>query len=201
MPLRGSVAKQEMHRVLNARPTLQNQITALRRQVNQQKPETQYYRVSGTHNSTGIGIGQNNHLVTSSLIGSANFRQNVTGDQWANIALNLKFTMAPACQIARVLVYVPKKSGSRFTPASNGTVEHPDPSSFWVVSDTYIRHNDNSTQEPASRRFNLKKLKTIYDSNAVSIERGEIVLTVIYDTAASSGQLYSYGYELVYSNL
>lgn len=202
MPLRGTVSKKEMHRVLNARPTLQNQITALKAQVNRQKPETQYFRVSGAHTNTGGTIEQTNHLITSSLISSANFRQNVTGDQWTNIALNLNMALYKECRGARVILYVPKKAGTRFTPASSQLVEQVDPSSFWVISDTYLNHSTEANLSNHSRRFNLRKMKTIYDSNAAQIEKGELVLSVIYYPRAAAVQAqYSYGYELVYNNV
>nr|AGA18485.1 hypothetical protein [uncultured marine virus] len=202
MPLRGTVNKKEMHRVLNARPTLQNQITALKAQVNRQKPETQYFRVSGSHSNTGGTIEQNNHLITSSLISSTNFRQNVTGDQWTNIALNLKIALLKECRGARVILYVPKKAGTRFTPGSSQLVEQIDPSSFWVISDTFMNQQTEANLSNHSRRFNLKKMKTIYDSNVASIEKGELVLSVIYyPRSASVNTQYSYGYELVYNNV
>lgn len=201
MPLRGTVKKQEQYRVLNARPTLQNQISALKAQVNRQKPETQYFRVSGVRTSTTTAIEQVNFLVTDSLISSTNFRQNVTGDQWTNIALNLKMNMTSDCYGCRIICYVPKKAGTRFTPSSQQMVAHLDPSSFWTISDTYMNHQDTSSNEFTSRRFNLKKLKTLYDSNVGTIERGEVIISVIYFPKTAAQAQFSYGYELVYNNL
>jgi hypothetical protein len=128
MNLRGTYRKAEINKALSGRPTLQNQISALRRQVNSQKPETQYFRVGSNHTSTGTVVEQKNHLCTDSLISSTNFRDKVTGDEWCNKMLRMKFNFEPDCEYARIIVYVPKKAGDRFTPSTFKTVTHPDPS-------------------------------------------------------------------------
>lgn len=200
--LRGTWRKQQINKALAGRPTLQNQITSLRRQVNSQKPETQFYRFQGNHTSLGTDVEQVNILPTATLIGSTGFRDKVTGDEWSNMALKMKFNMTDSCEYARIICYVPKKSGDRFAPSTFSTVTHPDPSSYWVISDTYVNHTGSSNNNKSiSKYFPLKKLKTIYDSNAVEITKGEVVVTVILKPKAGASVMYSYGMELVYNNL
>lgn len=201
MTLRGTYRKEQINKALSGRPTLQNQITALRRQVNSQKPETQFYRFSGNHTSTGTAVEQVNILPTGTLIGSTGFRDKVTGDEWSNMALKMKFNWEVDCEYARVICYVPKKAGDRFAPATFKTVTHPDPSSFWVIGDFYMNHKDASTNEQTNHYFPLRKLKTIYDSNAASIQRGEVIVTVILKPKTNATLQYTYGTELVYHNL
>lgn len=200
--LRGTRKNQVSAAVYRQRPTLQNQITRLQAQVSQNKPETQYFRVSGNHtSSTTPGYTQHNYLVTQSLISSADFRNNVTGDIWANLYLKFKFAMEPDCKIARIICYVPKKAGTRFTPASYGTAVVVDPSSFWVIGDHYVTHEASSNRKDASTfNWNLKKLKTLYDSNAALIERGELVITVLSEPSTASTLQWTYGYQLTYHN-
>lgn len=198
--LRGTKRKQT-YALLNTRPTLQNQITALKRQVAEQKPETQYFRVANNHVSAAAAVEQANHLVTQSLIADPGFRNFVTGDQWANLWLNLKFTIQPDCKLARILCYVPKKSGQRFNPASFKMTTLPDPSAFWVISDSFVNHIDSNTATAINKKFNLRKLKTLYDSQNTSIERGEIIITVIYEAGTAATRQYDYGWELVYHNV
>lgn len=201
MNLRGTYRKSEINKALSGRPTLQNQISALRSQVNRQKPETQFYRFAGNHNSTGTTIEQQNHLVTQTLISSTNFRDKVTGDEWANSLLKMKFNMEKDCKYARIIVYVPKKAGDRFTPSTFKSVTQPDPSSFWILADFFVNHKDNNTNEAITRQFSLRKLKTIYDSNAAAITKGEVLFTVIAQPTTALTLQYSYGIELVYNNL
>lgn len=199
--LRGTQKKRKTYAVLNARPTLQNQITALKVQVSKQKPETQYYRVSGVHTTTSANLETTHYNITLGLVNSLTFRDNVTGDRWSNLALNMKYFMSPDCDSMRILAYVPKKPGSRFSPASNQMTEHPDPSSFWVIHDSYIVHSNDAQSTPTSRKLSLKSLKTIYDSNAGAIEKGEVIITLISWTPGGAGTAYSYGHELVFNNL
>lgn len=199
--LRGTWRKEQINKALAGRPTYQNQIDALRRKVNSQKPETQYFRVAGNHTSSGTAVEQVNHLVTSSLISSTNFRDKVTGDAWCNKLLKLKLNFDEDCEYARVLVYVPKKAGERFAPSTYSTVTHPDPSSFWVIADFYVNHLDATTNHCLSKVMSLARLKTIYDSNAAEITKGEIVISVIHKPNTAATTQYSFGYELVYNNL
>jgi hypothetical protein len=199
--LRGTRNKRT-YAMLNTKPTLQNQISALRAKVNSQKPETQHYQVSNNHTSGGTLVTETvNLLPTSSLIASTNFRQNVTGDKWTNIALRMKFNLAAEASMARILCYVPKKTGDRFTPATFATTTIPDPNSFWVISDTYVNHAANNRMSTCvTRNFNLRNMKTIYDSNTTSLERGEIVVCIITEPAVANTLQYTYAYDLIYHN-
>lgn len=201
MSLRGTRTKAQ-YAQMATRPTLQNQITALKRKVAQQKPETQYFRVSGTHDSsTTPGVAQVSYLPTSSLISSLLFRDNVTGDHWANSYLKFKMFMEPDCKLCRIICYVPRKSGSRFTPGSNQLTSIVDPSSFWVVGDHYLTHDAAGVHTARTFNWNLRKLRTIYDSNSAAIEKGEIVITVLTESSTASLRQWSYGYELMYNNV
>lgn len=200
--LRGTAKKRKTYAILNARPTLQNQLTALKAQVSKQKPETQYYRATGTHTSASLSVETTHYNITASLINSVNFRDNVTGDRWTNLALSLKYFMGINTDVMRVLVYVPKREGTRFAPATNPFTEHPDPSSYWIISDFYVTHRDSTTSEAIMRRVKLKSLKTIYDSNSGQIEKGEVIVTIMSWTPGGTGATaYQYGHELVYNNL
>jgi hypothetical protein len=198
--LRGTRNKRT-YAMLNTKPTLQNQISALRAKVNSQKPETQHYQVANNHISGGtVATETVNLLPTSSLIGSTNFRQNVTGDKWTNIALRFKLNLEPDAKMARIICYVPKKTGDRFSPGSYATTTIPDPSSFWVISDSYVNPDTTAQNTCITRNFNLKKMKTIYDSNTTTLERGEIVVAIISEPGTAYTLQYSYGYDLIYHN-
>lgn len=198
--LRGSVNK-EAKRVFNARPTLQNQVDALRAKVNSQKPETLYLRVTGYHNNTGTSTEQINYAVTNTLVSSTSFRDNVTGDRWKNLFLKLNAHFRAPCIGARILVYVPKKQGDRFTPTTHPFVQLPDPSSFWILQDKMVPM-ENGVPEHYSRTLSLRGLNTIYDSGAAAITKGEIIVSIISQSSTGTpNEMYTYAYELGYHNL
>lgn len=201
--LRGTKRIKREYAILNARPTLQNQINALKAQVSKTKPETQHFRVSGSVISGGSTVTQpeqRNHLVTETLIGSTNFRNNVTGDQWVNKALELRVVKHPDCNFMRVIVYVPKTPGTRFSPTSNEFTDTLDPSSYWVLSDFTLTKTYGSGYSSHTQYVSFKGLKTIYDSNVGNVEKGEIVISTITD-GSPADKMYEYGYRLMYSNL
>lgn len=200
--LRGTSRKQQ-RAAFNQRPTLQNQITALKAQVSRNKPETQYYRVSGSYSAPSAGIKITNIPITTDLIGSSSFRDNVTGDKWRNLMTKFKLTVGSSnIGAIRVLCYVPKTAGDRFAPASNEFTEFPDPSAFWVLSDDLLQkpNDDANTSKVYSKAYNYKGMHTLYNSNAASLEKGECVITVIVQ-AAGAGTVYQYGFMHTYQNI
>lgn len=197
--LRGTRKNQTAASVYRQRPTLQNQITRLSAQVSANKPETQYFRSAGNHTSASSSPEITNYLITSSLISSLDFRDKVTGDQWANLFLKFRLYTEPTNGSIRVLIYSPKKTGVRFTPSSFLFVTIPDPSSFWVLYDQVLTDDDVNGHNNLQRNVSLKKLKTIYDSNAAAIQKGEVIMSVISEGTSGTIQ-FSYGYELGFHN-
>lgn len=198
--LRGTVKKRQ-YALLNTRPTLQNQITALRRQVNEQKPETQYRILSANHIG-GVTPGfQITYNITQDLINSSTFRDNVTGDAWKNQALQVNLNASPDNELLRVILYVPKRVGTRFNPSNFTTTLPPDPSIFWVIADYYVNKPNGFTATGSSRIFSLKGLKTIYDSVRTQIDKGEVILTVIGTQRVTSSLQYTIGTKLVFHNI
>ena len=114
--LRGTRSRQSAS-VWGKRQTLQNQITALKAQVSSNKPEIQHYFNKGTILSNNTSDKVSHFSVTEALINDANFRNDVTGDKWANLSLYLRNYFNDDNTSARILIYVPKVPGERFTPA------------------------------------------------------------------------------------
>lgn len=182
------------------RPTYQNQIDALKVQVGKNKPETQYFRAAGNHTSSATAVEITNLLPTGSLIAATSFRDRVTGDKWVNKFLKMRFVATDDCEAMRVIVYFPKKTGTRFAPSSFALTDIPDPSAFWILRDSTY------TEKDASGRFNfemaipLRGKHTLYDSDSTNIERGELVICVMSQGRTASTLQYNYGYELGFSN-
>lgn len=203
--LRGTVKRR---RTL-AKPTLQNQITALKRQVARNKPELQHFRIASNWSSgASTASAQINLNVTETLINSSDFRDNVTGDLWSNARLDFRTYLTPDCNQFRILIYVPKRAGQRFVPSSYKFVDIPDPTAFTIYHDkTYSRDydviNSNNTKKPheyVHRIASLRNMLTKYNSESATIEKGEIIISIIYDPQTALTLQGDYSYMLTYTN-
>jgi len=203
--LRGTKRKQATNAAWSQRQTIQNQITALKVQVSKNKPETQYYRSSGTILSATTGNEITTIPITANLIASPNFRDTVTGDKWSNLGLSLDTYVSADVSHMRVLIYVPKKAGNRFSP-SGGTmfVSQPDKSAFWVLSDKLVTlgrgyNNDNGFTAVKSKA-NFQGLHTLYNSDSATLEKGEVVIAFMHNGTTALSEQFVYGLELSYQN-
>jgi len=190
------------------KPTLQNQLDTLRRQVNKNKPETQYFRIKGNWTSTGTSTQQFSHNVTESLLSSSDFRDNVTGDVWSNLRLDYRTQLTPDSTQYRVIIYTPKKAGQRFTPPNYHFVTIPDPTAFTVWYDhSFSRDFDyvhqSGTKRPhqfINKKLNLRGMLTKNNSETSTIEKGELIITIIYDPQTNAELQGDYAYMLTYAN-
>lgn len=198
--LRGTLTKKDRS-VWNQRPTLQGQINALRAQVNKTKPETQYFRVYGTHSASTTNPETVHHDVTQTLISASNFRDLINGDQWRNLFLKFRVSANSNAKVFRVLLYVPKDPSVTFSPTANQFTLIPDPSSYWIIYDKTFTRADINSFTHMQCTVSLKGLKTIYDSNAAVIRKGDVMATVISTSGTPSAVSYDWSYELGFNNL
>lgn len=200
--LRGTLNKRYKAAIAAGRPTLQNQVDALKVQVGKNRAETQYYRGSGVHTSGGTaGATEITNIVpTTNLVASGTFRDKVTGDKWVNKFLKLRFVSTDDCQVLRVIVYFPKRAGTRFAPSSFRLTEIPDPSAFWVLRDQTFTQKDASGRMNAEMMIGLRGKMTLYDSDSALLERGELVVCVMSQGSTATTTQFNYGYELAYCN-
>lgn len=200
--LRGTYKKSHKMVVAKAmKPSLQQQINDLKINVGRNKPEIQYFRGDGAITSTGTGTEQNAINITQSLIASSTFRDLIIGDKWTNIALSLYFYLTPDLTHFRYVVYVPKKTGTSFTPASNPFVRQPDPSAFWVLADRAVTCDPNSGGfKSIQKTVKLNRLKSIYNLDSTTLEKGEIKVLLITNGTTSASQQLTYGFKLTFAN-
>lgn len=186
------------------RPSLQDQLQALKTQVNRNKPEIQWFRGDGTITSVSpTAVDLNTVNITSSIIASSDFRNNVIGDIWTNIALSMRFYVNPDCSHFRYVIYVPKKTGTIFAPTQHQFVRMPDPSAFWILADNTCT-TDTATNFKGQRAFNktvrLNRLKSIYNTSSSVLERGEIKVLIMTLGRTAGEQALDYSFNLTYSN-
>lgn len=200
--LRGTYKKSNKMVVAKAmKPSLQEQVNSLKMQVGRNKPEVQYFRGDGTITSTGTGTEQNTINITASLIASSTFRDNIIGDRWTNIALALSFYLSADCTHFRYVVYVPKKTGTSFTPTAQQFVRYPDPSAFWVLADKSVTLDPSAGGFRSVRKtVKLNRLKSIYNLDTTTLEKGEIKVLLITNGTNAATQQLEYGFNLIFAN-
>lgn len=167
-----------------APPTLQNQIDVLKHRVGKNRPEVQYFKADGiTRSSTTINPEWFTINVSDALLnethGNVTFRDMVLGDRWTNLYLKfqaiLEFTNSP---MFRIVLYHPVVASSTWNPAS--ITAYPDPSAFTVLHDEWINNSGDPDQRKAiSRKVSLRGLRSIYNGNSATFEKGRIRMAVL----------------------
>ncbi len=182
------------------RPTLQNQITSLRRQVNNQKPETQWLRVNGTMPAiAAAGLVTITPLLTQ--IAATDFRDQVLGDRWKVKGLKMIFDTDPQVNGYRVVLYRCKRAGTTWNPLATSSpfTDIPDPTAFTVIQDRIYGRDHTTHKQPTIH--NMRFTSHIrYDSNTTVLEAGDFKVAVIYYTDTSSGTALSYSYCMAFEN-
>lgn len=172
--------------------TLQNQINQLKRRVRQNTPATVHFRTNPpAFTSGGTGWAQLTYSFTSAFVTSPVFRDDINGDWFRNLWLDLSFAIHPAMDRFRFILYSPRKAGTFYTPGATitGFCAHPDSSMYHVYHDEMI--NFDADPKAALRRISLRNLKTCIDNT--TIQQGELMLTIIYQgtTATSTDWAYN----------
>lgn len=201
--LRGSLTK-----VIRAsaggyvKPTLQNQLNALKQQVSKNKPEKQYFIDNTQFISTGTTPEHFDYDVSDTLRISSSFRDFVNGDRWTNHYLELNFGVDfTALNKFRFVVYVAKKAGTALNGTYAGVCTGPfDPESFWLIHDEYINAGAANQFTTLKRYVNLKQVQSVYNASAGAWERGRIRVCIITDPTSTPTLVAQVGTKLCFSN-
>ncbi len=172
--------------------TIKEEIRKLKRDVGRHRNAPHYFNLRTTLNSGGATTWTREDLdLTTAFTGSSTYHDNVTGDEYLNNHLQTKVDVGQDVAKCRMIVYVPKNPGIVFTPAlsNDGFLTQPDPNSFWILKDVYINHNTDVFTTATTYWCNLRKLKTIFNTDADNIEKGRVRVLFLYlNTSTPSGQ-------------
>jgi len=157
--------------------TLTAKVNSLSKAVNANKNERQYF-IKETALSTPAGV-TGFHVNTISCIqdqlADSNFPFTISGDKWNLHSLRLQGVSA------RTVVYIPKRSGQRFTPLSFNEI--PDPKQWTILMDsTFQQYAENSGTAYDFKRaidLNINRGVLINRNGAGAgsvIERGDLVI-------------------------
>lgn len=169
---------------------LRNKVNRLERQVARLKPEVIQYVHNENCNSTGVGWNQVTLDVTRDLITWANFRDNIDGDKWHNLAIQIRIWAANASiSTIRLVCYIPTRAAAVWTPSTGfSAVEIPDKTAFKVLSDVLVTH-DIDQYGFQTQYVNLGKALTYYNSDADVIDRNHIKVAIVWETGSVASVL------------
>ena len=181
--LRGYRAK---YRPASALPNLRyaSRLDWLERKINRQKQEIQDRHNSATATSAISNLNQINFSVTGDLIASSGFRNKIIGDKWGNQSLKVRVRGVDDVTSMRIIVYVPRKVGTTFTPTLFTT--EPDHTLYRVFADRTYSLPANGGDITGVVYTKLGGLITHYDTSSTTLDQGEVRLTVIWKSSTAT---------------
>lgn len=188
--LRGTKGQstQNVVRVYRSPKTLSQEIKSLKRQVALNRNAPHYYRAITTLNSSGAAAWSFETIdLTGNFTSTATYHDNVTGDEYLNNNLQLKVDVKNDVIKCRMIVYVSKNPLVTFTPAASitGYMTQPDPNSFWILKDVYLNHQNDVFDTSTTYWMNMKKMKTIFNTDSNIVEKGRIRICFVYFNQSS----------------
>lgn len=168
--LRGSKGKAKY-----ASPTIQNQLTALKRQVNKNKAAPCYFRTALAP-AAGAGTSGEGLDVTGSIASDAQYRNNITGDRWTIKWIKLSGISDVSNELLRVVVYRPLRTGTTYPlpTTSADCVRILDPASFHVYHDSFVNRSATNADQ-GYKRFIPINTAVVYNVTATTpLEKGDI---------------------------
>lgn len=191
-------------------------IRHLQRQVNRQKPETQYYFRESTLSIPHSSLKQSNINPCEALATESNRGDLILGDSWVNKSLELRVQSADSESgfpgRVRLVVYVPKKANTTISITS--MTDCLDPNQMTVLHDEYVKpyHQGNTNPDATSgvtycppwmfvRRINLKNRISTFIGNTP--EKNNIRIALLTEGNGSAllyNATWKFGYRLTYTN-
>jgi len=169
---------------------LQVQLNKLKRDVAQNKRELVRHTIAGTLTPGSSGTILTQISFTGDLKNASSFRDDITGSKWSNVTLDVGCRVPSDYTDFRMMVYVPKKPGQRFSPSVRQWTQNPDPNFAWVLSDQRFTP-DTLDNRNFRTTVSLKNMKTIYNDNLTTLERGEVMIAFFH-----SGSTTPYDYSI-----
>ena len=189
--LRGSLAKKRYPRGAYSKPSLENKLRSLQRQINKNKPALVEFSTNYTQIHSGIGYVQNTRDLTDDILIDATFRDKINGQDFTNHYLQFKFVGGVGFQQVRVVIYHPLTTLDDFTPGAtqSGMATVPPIKQFKVLLDTFLPIETSNSYPVAAIRVPLRGLVTKL-SDGGQVERGNIKMLVLSNAnGATNGSI------------
>lgn len=192
--LRGTLAKtnRRPRGVTSYRkPSLENRLNALQRQVNRNKAATCHYYDENVHTQATVGFHRHSIDLTDDLTSAVDFRNFINGDTFENRMLRFRIQGMEDLLACRVVIYLPKDTDDIFVPDldDSGLQYIPDPRRFRILFDRQMDlPNGISTKGHMWVDLPLKGLRTVLDG-AGNIQKGHIKIVILAKTAGVNSDL------------
>lgn len=194
--LRGTGGRQTTTHLLPRRATqypLSARLKRLEREVNKQKPELQQFRINRSTSSIA-GVARNDFDVTADLVGSADFRDRISGDRWINKSIRVSLDGASnALSKVRIIVYSPTRASSLFIPATGFEFTQPlDHTAYRVFMDKSFTKAHSTQFLTAAVNCSLRNYETLYNSDGSTEDRNVIRVCLIWRSTTTDFLRQSY---------
>lgn len=185
--LRGTLATWAAGRSTYSKPTLENKLRSLQRQINKNKPALVEFSTDYTQIHSGSGYVQNTRDLTDDLVAATDFRDKINGQDFTNAYLRLNFVGGVGFQQVRVVIYHPLTTLDSFTPGATqaGMATVPPIKQFKVLLDTFLPIETSSSYPVAALRVPLRGLLTKL-SDGGTAERGNLKMLVLSNSTGAS---------------
>jgi len=183
-----------------AKPTLQNQLNVLKRQVARNTPSKEYWQNDYTA-VAAMGILGTDIPISVDFIANATYRDNINGDRFANHWLRLGITIPNGVDTVRIIVYTAKKTGQVYNAGTSLAtfVRALDPAA-WNIFHDEIYQPVLDGRQTFSRKVKLRGVNTIYNASSSVLERGDIRVAIITDKSTVSSTVFNLNAQLCYSD-
>lgn len=165
----------------------------LGRAIARNAPAVEYTTLAVT-SSLPSGAVENQIPVTTNFLANADFQSKVLGDKFRNLRLYHRHQFVGNVDIARIIIYVPKITGSTITGIGYSSII--DSAKFRVLYDTMVYPNSaNQSRKSvviANTPLNFLTNVDRTDETTAVTQTGEIRMLVVTTCSAASSMLSQY---------
>lgn len=190
--LRGTMSSWAKGRGSYSKPTLENRLKRLQREVLKHKPSVEEFTDATTITHTGPGYLSNTYTITQDTKDDVDFRNKINGQDFLNRRLKVRLQGAIGIDGVRVIIYVPNDPNDSFTPgaSSAGMTVIPSFKKHKVLYDGMMTVHDYNLKPFQWIDINLRDALTRLAENG-DVEKCNIKMTVIsHADVAVSLELY-----------
>ena len=191
----------------SSKPTtrLATELKHIHRKLNKQRPETKHWFHTWVPSAAALVTSRHDIDITGTFHGDPAFRDNVLGDKWRNLTLEIfvKSVTSGALGSLRLVVYKPKKTGTVWPGLATNAII--DPNDHTVLLDRrvpmYLECPDGtSTFGKFFMRYScpLRNTITSYDT---MIRKGDIKVALLFENDRALTTSFDVKFMLKYQNM
>jgi len=182
------------------KPTFQNQLNMLKRQVARNTPAKTYWQNDYSF-TAAAGVRGTDCPLSVDFIANATYRDNINGDIFKNHWVRLGLTTPNGVDAVRVIVYTAKKTGQVYNAGTSMAtfIRGLDPAAWNIYHDEIYQPVIDGRQTFV-RKVNLRGVNTIYNASSSTLEKGDIRICIVTDKSTVSSLCFELNAQLCISD-